>query len=166
MTGCSVFSWSWGWGFRRRSRSSVNGPVWDRDGWLQAGVTTKSGGHCVFVPIPDAMHNTLLSLAAAALLCPATPFHFTTPQPGGPPRIMVAGRTGGDIDRAAWMEAKDVALQGCVPGVKVIALTLHITDCKGGPVTLKTVGGTITKEMHLVVNNLPAGTIFTLKGEA
>jgi hypothetical protein len=122
--------------------------------------------HFSVTPTTDPMHTLILSLAATALLTSATPLTFTAPSPGGPPRVTVAGRTGGDIHRVQWMEAKAVGLQGCVAGLKVTALTLHIIDCKGGPVTLKTTGAEITKEMRLVVNNLPAGTAFTLKVEA
>lgn len=109
-------------------------------------------------------------LLASALLCPS----FHTPpdvQPdasvfapeGGPPRISLADKAGGDITKAEWAAIKTVELQSCVPDARITALTICIKDCANKAAFASGTDGTITSAMRSMIANLPAGTSFTVK---
>lgn len=109
------------------------------------------------------MHLAIISFAASVLLTTAEPSTFSAAAPGGPPRIMLDGRSSGDITAAQWSALKVVGLHGCVPDARITSLALCIKDCKAKDATATGVDGTLTPFMRKMIANLPPGTPFMIK---
>lgn len=107
------------------------------------------------------MNTLTLVLASALLSSPLAP--CTVLPDGGPPSIRLAGKASGDITAAQWSAASSVELMGCVPTARITALTLCIKDCKAKDATSTSVDGSLTPFMKRMIQNLPAGTPFTIK---
>lgn len=82
---------------------------------------------------------------------------------GGPPRINLADKSGGDITRAEWGAIKTVGLHGCVPDARITALSICIKDCTNKAAFANGTDATITSAMRTMIANLPTGTPFTVK---
>lgn len=113
-----------------------------------------------------------LFLAAALFSTSAFPLRPTnvTPAttlsaPGGPPSIRIANKAKGEITAAEWKGVRDVDLAGCVPDARITLLTVCIKDCKGKDASLSTSSKVLSAEMRSMVQNLPPGTLFTVKVE-
>ncbi|MEO8589769.1 MAG: hypothetical protein ABI432_10400 [Flavobacteriales bacterium] len=109
------------------------------------------------------LYASLASVCAVPLHGPLAAHSAIVAPVGGPPRISVANKDKGDINKAEWAAVKSVELHGCVPDARITALTLCIKDCKGTDAALSGTSGVITKEMRAMIANLPPGTLFTVK---
>lgn len=104
------------------------------------------------------------TLLFSALLLPctaATPLPDTLP--GGPPRISLAGKSAGAITKAELARHKTVDLVGCVASARITRLSICIKDCEGKNAGYTSKGAVLTTDMRTMLNNLPAGTSFTVR---
>lgn len=109
------------------------------------------------------MHLAIISFAASVLLTTAEPSTFSAAAPGGPPRIMLDGRSSGDITAAQWSALKVVGLHGCVPDARITALTICIKDCNGKDAAENASDGALSAAMRRMIASLPAGTPFVVR---
>ena len=104
------------------------------------------------------MNTVTLLLASVLLASPLEPRAFV-PE-GGSPRILLAGKSSGDITAAQWSGIKAVDVQGCVPGARIVSLTFCIKDCKGKDASAGGEKAEITPYQRQMIQNLPPGTPF------
>ncbi len=104
----------------------------------------------------------LASISASPLRLPDTACGVVAPV-GGPPRISVANKAGGDINKSEWSAIKMIELHGCVPDARITTLTICIKDCTGKDATATGSDGAVTMAMRTMIAGLPAGTPFTVK---
>ncbi len=67
-------------------------------------------------------------------------------------------RSKGSITRTEWTIASAVKLAGCVADARVTGMTVCIKDNTGKDAMLTTASGTFSKEMKVMIANLPDGT--------
>lgn len=105
----------------------------------------------------------LLCMPCSAPLQPARAAHpFVAPE-GGPPAVRIAGKAGGDITAAQWSAVKRVDLVGCVPGARIVSLTLCIKDCKSKEAMAGGEDAALTAYQRQMIANLPVGTPFKVQ---
>ncbi len=108
---------------------------------------------------------TVFSFSPATAPTPSHPGNTCVEALGGPPSIWLAKKPKGDITAAEWKNVRDVDLMGCVADARITSLTFCIKDCKGKDAAVTGTSAVLTKEMHMMVRNLPPGTPFTVKVE-
>lgn len=99
------------------------------------------------------LHTSMLPRIEAVTLAPL----------GGPPRISVANKAGGAITKSEWSGLKAIELHGCVSDARITSLTICIKDCSAQEAKEIATSAVLTKKMHSMIYNLPAGTPFTVK---
>ena len=93
----------------------------------------------------------------------ATPLRTScTPPVGGPPRVALCGKGSGEVSRAALTAKPDLVLQGCVPGVRIVAFSFTCSKAKGQTITWRTRESKLSEQMLKTISALPNGTSFTI----
>ena len=113
----------------------------------------------MFRSLPLFVTATMLSLFSLG----ATPLRTAAVLPdGGPPRVALCGKGSGDVSRVALTAKPDLALQGCVPGVRIVAFSFTCSKAKGQTITWRTRESRLSEQMLKTIGALPNGTTFAI----
>ena len=109
------------------------------------------------------LHLFAASSALSLFTLGATPLRTSCTLPvGGPPRIAICGKGSGEVSRAALTAQPDLVLQGCVPGVRIVAFSFTCSKAKGQTIAWRTRESRLSEQMLKTISALPIGASFTI----
>jgi hypothetical protein len=106
---------------------------------------------------PCLLTTILCTLSSSAYVA------HTVPEDGGPPAVLITGKSGGDISAAEWRTVQAVDLGGCVPGARIVSLTFCMVDCHGKDAFAGGEHAQLTAYQRQMIGNLPPGTPFRVQ---